>query len=207
MANEAIAEFEQRTIYVRAMKLKLQIARIYLVIKKNAEILELLDQVETFATKFKNDELMIESTMLRANLALDQKDYKLAEEISVNMPGQESLPVALVKFKLAYELGQIDELRKVYKRIMRFPSVQTHYKIPKYLTMKVMYKIPDMYDDEIYLEYVTFLCEKSVENNDQDIIGIAYNHLLEYYYSKRQYKKASEVAFEFLQNKRILRKL
>lgn len=207
VAQSIIKEYEQRTIYIRAMKVKLQLARIYLVIQKKNEIEEILDQVETFSKKFNINELNIELNMIKAEMAIREKDFDKAEIIISNIPLQKSIEGALVRFKLEYEKGRLDEIEKIYRKILTYPQVINHYKIPKYLGMKVMYKIPRLYNEKLYLEYVTFLCEKSVENNDQDIVGIAYNHLLEFYYSKRQYKKATEVAQDFLHNKKLLKKL
>lgn len=207
LAKEVIDEFENRTIYIRAMQVKLQVARVYYIIHKFKEIEEIIEQVERFARKYKDPRLINELLLIRVAVLLKQSRFDEAEKAIKDMPEQKSIPVALHRFKLARLQNRTEEIKKVYKEVMKFPEVKNHYKIPKLLTVQAMYKVPELYDEEVYLSTIEYLCEKAVENNDQDIIGIAYNYLLEYYYSKRQYKKATEVAQEFLHHKRILQKL
>ncbi len=207
IAKDIIKEFETRTIYIRSMQVKLQIARIYYVINKTSDIERILNQVRQFADKFQVKDLIEEIYLIEAAVQIRAKEYEKAEETVCKMPDQFSIPVALHKFKLALVQNQISIMTKLYKEILEYPDVKRHYKIPKLITMQIMHKVPALYDEDEYLEIVNFLCKKSVENNDQDIIGISYNYLLDYYHRKRQYKKAMEVAEEFLHNKRILQKL
>lgn len=207
IAKEIISEFEARTIYLRSMQTKLQIARIYYVINKTEDIERILSQVRQFANKFNMVDLIEECLLIEAAVQIRAKEYTKAEETIDKMPNQESIPVALHRFKLARVQNQISKMLKLYGEIMEYPEVKRHYKVPKFIKMQAMHKIPALYDEEEYLETVNELCDRAVENNDQDVIGIAYNYLLDFYHTKRQYKKAMEVAESFLQHKRILQKL
>lgn len=206
-SEEVISEFERRAIYMRAMQVKLQICRVYFTIHKFQEIDKLLNQVERFAYKYDDKEIIEEVLLIKVAVLIKLNKLKEAKKLLQQMPDQKAVAVALHKFKIARIEGDPEVIKKTYLEVMKYESVKNHYKIPKLLTVQAMHKVPSLYDEQVYLEYIEYLCKKSVQNNDQDIIGIAYNYLLEYYYSHRQYKKASEVAFEFLHHKKILQKL
>lgn len=207
IANEIITEYEKRTIYIRAMKVKLQIARVYLVIQKFDEMTDLLDQVYNFASKFEIIDLLEEVLLLRAAIQIKKGNLELAEQHISEMPYQKTISPALLKFRIAYNRDDKEAIEKLYYEVMKYPEIVNHYKMPNYFTVLSMYKVPSLFDEEVFLEAANNLANDAVRNNDQEIIGIAYNYLFEFYSSRRQYKKATKVAQEFLQHKRILRKL
>ena len=207
VANDIISEYEKRTIYVRAMRVKLQIARVYLVINKFDDMNELLNQVYNFASKFEVLSLLEEVLLLRAAVAIRHNDLDSAEQIIAEMPFQKSISTALYKFRVTYNKGEITALEKLYYEVMTYPEVLKHYKLPNYFTMLAMYKVPSLMNEEKYITIANKLVEDAIERNDQEFIGLAYNYIFEFYYSKRQYKKATDVAQNFLQHKKLLRKL
>ncbi len=207
IANEIITEFEKRTIYYRAMKVKLQLARVNLVIMKFDDMRTILDQVYNFASKFEVMSLLEEVLLLRAAIEIKLNNLEEAENYISQMPYQKSISSALLRFRIAYIRNQPLEIEKLYLKVMKYPEVKNHYKLPGYFTVLTMYKVPSLMDEDKYLESLTKMVDDAVENNDQEIIGLGFNYLFEYYSSKRQYKKATDVAKEFLQHKRILRKL
>ena len=67
----------------------------------------------------------------------------------------------------------------------------------------MMWKNTEVRDDESYLECLTELKELSVKIKDQENIALTHNLLILFYKEKKRYKRALEVAEEFLQEKKI----
>jgi len=202
-AAEVIKEYEDRTIYIRAMKVKLQVSRIYYHIAKNDEVEKLVNYVHQFAIKFQILELIDECAMLRAAVAIRYKKFDQASSLVESMPHQNGVSAVLLKFKIAFEQNDLDGIEQYYNEVILLEDIKNHEKIYNYLTIQTMSKIESIYDKEMYFKYISRLCELSKTNNDQEMIGIAYNYLIMYYHEERRYKKALEIAERLLRLKKI----
>ena len=200
---EVIKEFEDRTIYIRAMKTKLQVARILYHIEKNEETEELLAYVNRFAKKYHVDELLEECAMLRTAICIRNHNFEKAEEFIHSMPNEKSIPAVLLKFKIAFVKNDLKQLEQYFNKISKYSSVTSHEKVWVYLQIQAMSKLDFMYNKEDYFKKINRLIEISSANDDQEIIGIAYNYLIMYYHEERSYKKALEVAEKLLHLKKI----
>lgn len=198
IGQEIVKEFENRTIYIRAMKTKLQIARVFYHIKKNAEVLKITEYVKNFASKYHIDELTEECLMLEAGVAIRLKDYQKANELMEYMPDPESIPTVIFKFKIALFENDYSKLEEYYLKVLSFDSVKNNRKIWLYINVQAMNRLPKYYNKEVYLKYVLELTKMSSQNNDQDILEISYTYLIRYYQEERMYKKAMEAANELL---------
>ena len=185
------------------MKVKLQISRIYYHIAKNDEVEKLVNYVYQFAMKFQILELIDECVMLRAAIAIRYKEFDLAISLIDTMPHQNGLSAILLRFKVAFEKNDLESIEQYYNKIILVDAIKNHEKIFSYLTIQTMSKIESIYDKEMYFKYITRLCELSKANNDQEMIGIAYNYLIMYYHEDRRYKKALEIAENLLRLKKI----
>jgi tetratricopeptide (TPR) repeat protein len=180
------------------MKTKLQIARVFYHIKKNAEVLKITEYVKNFASKYHIDELTEECLMLEAGVAIRLKDYQKANELMEYMPDPESIPTVIFKFKIALFENDYSKLEEYYLKVLSFDSVKNNRKIWLYINVQAMNRLPKYYNKEVYLKYVLELTKMSSQNNDQDILEISYTYLIRYYQEERMYKKAMEAANELL---------
>ena len=67
----------------------------------------------------------------------------------------------------------------------------------------MMWKVPSVRDDVEYLKSLEELKTLSVLIKDQENITLSHNLLIQFYKDKKRYKKALEIAEEFLQEKKI----
>ena len=202
-SESVIKELENRTIYVRVMKTKLQVARIMYHIAKNDETLELVSYVERFASKYNLVELTEECLMLRAAIKIRIRQYDEADEVLSLMPNPESLSTVLLRFKIAFVQNDLERLEEYYKQIEGFETITSHEKVWTYLQVQAMSKLDSLYDKESYFEKISRLTEIAVKNNDQEMIGLAHNYLIMYHHEDRSYKKALEIAEKLLRLKKI----
>lgn len=203
LSQEIIKEFEARTIYIRAMKTKLQEARILYQITKNEETEVLVAYVDRFARKFKIDDLIEECAMLRAAIAIRLRDFEKAEYYINEIPNTEGISAVLLRFKIAFVQNNLDDIEKIYNEVIEYEEIKSHEKIRLYLTIQVMSKVEKYYDKKKYFEYITRLAEMSKRNMDQEMISIAHNYLIMYYHEERSYKKALDIAENLLHLKKI----
>jgi len=102
-----------------------------------------------------------------------------------------------------FEKNDLDKIEQRYNEVIKIQGVKNHEKVFSFLTVQTMSKVDSIYNKELYLKYITRLCEISSTNNDQEMIGIAYNYLIMYYHEDRKYKKALEIAERLLRLKKI----
>jgi transcriptional regulator with XRE-family HTH domain len=198
-----IKEFENRTIYIRAMKTKLQVARIYYHIAKNNETIELANYVERFARKFQIDELLEECIMLKAAIEIRNRNFDKAITLLDNMPDPTSISSVLLRFKVAFVKEDKEEILSYYKEISNLPHVKSHKKVWYYIQIQAMSKVESLYEEDKYIENIEYLTKLATTNNDQEMIGLSYNYLIMHYHEKRKYKKALELAETLLHFKKI----
>lgn len=203
LSEEVIKEFEDRTIYIRAMKTKLQRARIFYNISKNEETEKIVEFVNRFATKFNVLELIEECAMLRAAIQIRLRNFKKAEELVDIIPDQEGVTAVLLRFKICFVQEDFVSLEKYYNKIKTFKQVTSHEKVWLYIQVQTMSKIEHLYDKEKYFESITRLVEIATNNNDQEMIGLAHNYLIMYHHEDRSYKKALEISEKLLHLKKI----
>ena len=200
---EVIKEFEDRTIYIRAMKTKLQVARILFHIAKNDETEKIVAYVYRFAKKYNVDELLEDCAVLRAAISIRNLDFEKAEEYINEIPDSKSVAAVLLKFKIAFVNSDLEHMEEYYNEISKYDSVKKHEKVWVYLQIQAMSKLESLYNKEEYFKKIKRLIEISSANNDQEIIGIAHNYLIMFYHEERSYKKALDIAEKLLHIKKI----
>lgn len=202
-SQQIIKEFEDRTIYIRAMKTKLQIARILYHIAKNDETIEIVNHVERFGRKYNVVELIEDCIMMRAAIKIRLEKFDEAEELLQTMPDPKSISCVLLRFKIAFILNDLERMESYFNEIKNFESIQQNEKVFLYIEIRAMSKIKSLFDKKSYLEKLERLTEIASTNMDQEMIGLAHNYLIMFYHEERQYKKALEIAESLLHLKKI----
>ena len=202
IAKSAIEEFEEKTIYVRAMRCRILIARVYLKILKFDKAEKLVANVESFAIQFDIDVLIDECHILRAGIMFFKKNYKgTIRELGLH--SNQDLKVLILPRFRSYLMSKDKRLKNYYNEVMKMgiEKITT----TKYLLIKVlmMWVDEEIRDDIDYVDSLNKLADLSVEANDQEIIGLTHNLLISFYREKRKYKKALEIADTFLLHKKI----
>lgn len=202
LANAAIEEFEEKTVYVRAMKCRMLIAKIYVFILKLDKAQILVDYVDSFTKQFNIAVLTNECHILKSAIAFYNKDYLLAVEELEEHTNQEAKELILPRFRI-YLMDKDDRLLDFYNDVME--NKKDLLTINKYLLIKVlmMWVNKDVRVDKEYIESLNQLSELSINSNDQEYIGLSHNLLIDYYRENRKYKKALEIADELLLLKKI----
>lgn len=203
LGTEIIKQFEERTIYIRAMKTKLTMVNIFYHIAKNEEVYELTSNVLRFAEKYNIPQLIEECILYHVKIDIRNKEYTKAEMQLTKMPNQNGVSTLMHRFKIAYIQDREEGIRKYYKLLMSNDEFLKNEKEYIYLQVQAMSKLSDMYDREKYLEMIQWLIDFSTKNNDQQMITLSYNHLLKFYYQDRSYKKAIDIANKLLHFKKI----
>lgn len=203
ITSSIVKEFEERTIYMRAMKTKLLMARIYYHIAKNDEVYEIANYVERFAHRYNVTELIEECEMFRAAIDIRNGHYDKAEEHLLKMPDQKSITTVLLRFKISYVTDNFEEMEQYFVELSEFESVRQNEKVWKYLQVQAMSRLPRFYDRDKYLELIKWLIDFSTKYNDQEMITLSYNYLIMFYHEERSYKKALELAEKLLHFKKI----
>ena len=202
IAQEAIEVFELKTIYTRAMKCRILIAKVYLKILKLDQTQKLVDYVDSFATQFKFKILTDECRILKAEILFFKKNYSGAiKELELHSE-QSSSELILPRFR-SYLMGKDERLFNYYNEIIS--NDKNRITRSKYLLIKVLmlWIHEGIRDDVEYVDSLNELTQIAVEANNQEIIGLAHNLLIIFYREKRKYKKALEVADQLLMLKKI----
>ena len=203
ICTKIISEFEDRTIYIRAMKTKLVMVDIFYHIAKNDEVFEITSNVLRFARRFNIPELLEECITYHVRIDLRNRDFDKAEEHLLEMPDQNSDNTLLLRFKKAYVQDDKDDMKKYFDILSKSESLKKRPKDWKFLQVQAMSRLPEIFDRDKYLELLNWLIEFASENNVQEMITLAYNHLIMLYHQERSYKKALEIADKFLHFKKI----
>jgi len=166
------------------------------------KVSELVQYVELFAEKFNVTVLTDECKVLRSWMYYLQEEYQEAVKLLDSCTNPSSDSLILPRFRL-YLMSKDERLTSYYKMIMETKENTLTRK--KYLLIRVlmMWKNTEVRDDESYLECLTELKELSVKIKDQENIALTHNLLILFYKEKKRYKRALEVAEEFLQEKKI----
>lgn len=202
MCKEAIEEFEERTEYIRAMRVRLSIVRVYLHIMKLSEVEKLTEYVERFAVKMKIQSLVDQCHVIKATSNFYKKDYKKAEFSLRKHENQETTWLILPWFRI-YTMLRDGRVHDYYKNVVL--KRQSELTRKKFLLIKVLYlwHFPEFRKDDDYLASVVELIEEGKKSMDQEVITLSHNLHIIYYKEKRSYKKALDIVEEFLQLKKI----
>jgi len=202
IAENVIAEYEDRALYLRAMNTRLSIARVYTTILKHKEAFEQVEYVESFSKQFNLEILMDQCRIIRSEIHFLRKEYKHTLKILRNVKDIQPKYILYPMFRALLMLKH-EGLNAYYKMIV--DTKQNQISEIGFLIIKVLmlWKNPDMDKDDEYIKSLHKLADLSVEANYQEYVGLTYNLLIMYYRERRKYKKALEIADEFLLNKRI----
>ncbi len=201
ICTSIIEEFEKRTIYLRAMRCRLLIARVYLTILKLDQVIKLVEFVEQFAEEFHLQDFIDECHIIRANVYFFKQQYKLGIDELDKISNSEATGMYYSRFRM-YLLSKDERLVDYYNDIIKYHEQDLTRST--FLLIKVFMKyLNKEYRDETYLPEIIELKDLSINGNDQEIIGLTMNILIEYYKEDRKYKKALEYSEELLNHKKI----
>ncbi len=202
IAQTVIEDFEEKTIYIRAMNCRLLIARVYLKILKLDEAEKLISYVESFAMQYKVDILLDKCHILKSEILFFKLDYKEAtKELNLSKL-KDSKDVTFLKFRILL-MSKASHLFDYYYDVMN--NKKENITTKDYLLIKVlmMWINIEVRNDEEYVDSLNQLVKLSIAANDQEIIGVAHNLLIMFYREKRRYKRALEIAETLLIHKKI----
>lgn len=202
LSNEAINEYESRTDYIRAMRCRLTIVRVYLHIMQIDKVLELVNYVDRFASKMKIQSLVDQCNVIRATTSFYQNDFKKAEEYLTLHQNQSTHWLILPWFRI-YTMLRDGRVHEYYKNVVL--KRQNEITRKKFLMIKVLYMwhFEEKRNDEEFISAVNELIVEGRRSMDQEVITLAYNLNIIYFKNKRSYKKALEIVEEFLHLKKI----
>lgn len=201
IAQEAVQEFERRTEYLRAMRVRLTIIRIYLHIMKLDKVDEMLTYVESFASKMNIVSLIDHCMFLRSKASFQKKHYKDSEYYLNQHSNQQNPWLILPRFRTLTMLKD-EKVHTFYKDIIENKS--TEITLKTLLLIKVLYQHHFKDDStEEYLSDLEALTEEAVQSMDQELITLSYNLQIVFYKQARKYKKALDVVDKFLHLKKL----
>jgi len=203
ISNVIIKEFEDRTIYIRAMKTKLLQAGIFYHIAKNDEVYEITNFVERFARKYNIPELFEECIVFRTEIDIRNKEYDKARMQLSRVLDEKSISVYLLLFKIAYVTNDKEKIEEMYNLLSESDLKIKSPRSWKYLQVQAMSKLPSLFDENTYLKLLKWLVDFSTTYNDQEMITMSYNYLISFYHGERSYKKALDLAENLLHFKKI----
>jgi hypothetical protein len=184
------------------MNTRLSIARVYTTILKHKEAFEQVEYVESFSKQFGLDILMDQCRIIRSEIHFLRKEYKHTLKILRSVKDIKSKYILYPMFR-ALLMIKHEGLNAYYKMIVE--TKQNQLSEIGFLIIKVLmlWKNPEMDKDDDYINSLHKLADLSVKANYQEFVGLTYNLLIIFYREKRKYKKALEIADEFLLHKRI----
>ncbi len=201
LCTKIIEEYEKRTNYLRAMRCRLLIARVYLAIMRFDQVISLVEHVEQFAEQFKLQYYLDDCYIIRSGVSFYKGNYNksitdLDQVVDVTIPGY-----SYTRFR-AYLLNKDPRLSEYYLEITQdeYSSLSSYTK----LLIKILMKWQNNeYRDDLYISEINTLKDLVVKGNDQELIGLTYNLLIAYHKESRKYKKALEISEELLKLKKI----
>lgn len=202
LCHEAIEEYEKRTEYIRAMRVRLSIVRVYLHIMKLSEVEKLTEYVERFARKMNIQSLVDQCCVIKSTSHFYRKNYKEAA-LSLNKHENQHTQWLILPWFRIYTMLRDDRIHEYYHQVVL--KRQSEITRKKFLLMKVLYAwhFPEFRNEEEYLPSIVELVEEGKRSMDQEVITLSHNLYIIYYKEKHRYKKALEIVEEFLQLKKI----
>lgn len=201
LCNQVIDEYERKSNYIRAMYCRLLISRVYLKIMKFDQVMTLVERVSQFAQQFEIQYLIDECHVIQAGVYFYWEDYDGAIKELNQVQDTTIDRYAYTRFRV-YLVSNDTRLHSYYAAITdeKDNSLSKSTKILVRILMKWQNK---SYRDEDYVSDIESLKDLAVVGNDQELIGLTYNLLIQYYKEDRKYKKALEISEELLEHKKI----
>ncbi|AIO19583.1 helix-turn-helix protein [Candidatus Izimaplasma bacterium HR1] len=201
LCNKVIEEYEKRTNYLRAMRCRLLIAKVYLTIMRFDQVITLVDHVAQFAEQFTLQYLLDNCYVMRAEVYFYKNSYEKAINELNKVVDTSTTGYAYTKFRV-YLVNKDIRLVGFYNEIIKdeYSALSESSKLLIKILMKWQNKD---YRDDTYISEINELKTHSVKGNSQELIGLTYNLLIEYYKEDRKYKKALEISEELLKLKKI----
>jgi len=165
------------------------------------QVISLVEHVEQFAEQFGLQYYLDDCYIIRAGVSYYNNDYDkvitlLDKVVDKTIPGY-----AYARFR-TYLVNKDSRLNEYYQEIT--DDSYTDLPLQSKLLITVLMKWQNKeYRDELYLTEIYDLKDQAVLGNDQELIGLTFNLLIEYYKDDRKYKKALEISEELLKLKKI----
>jgi transcriptional regulator with XRE-family HTH domain len=201
LCTKSIEEYEERTNYLRAMRCRLLIARVYLTIMRFDQVIILVEHVEQFAEQFGLQYYLDDCRIIRSGVSFYKNNYEKAiaeldQVVDITITGYD-----YARFR-TYLVSKDARLYEYYQEITqdKYSSLSDSRKLLIKILMKWQKK---EYRDDLYISEIDNLKDLAVRGNDQELIGLTYNLLIEYYKENRKYKKALQISEELLKLKKI----
>jgi len=200
--KEAITEFETKTIYIRAMRLRLQIAYASIIILKFERANDLVDLVEMYGKKINSTELCEQCNVYRAVLLLKQNRLHEAKQELDKVLQFKDYSYYYLKMRISsFEKDHIS-YNKIYDEAMTLPILATSYRSIMVFDTIGLFMNEDT-DGKTFIAKMNELIDYGMTGNDQELLDAILNILIDYYKNERMYKKAMETAEKLLQIKKF----
>ena len=201
LCTKTIEEYERRTNYLRAMRCRLLIAKVYLTIMRFDQVITLLEYVEQFAAQFGLQYYIDDCYIIRAEVSFYKNNYEQALSELDKVVDTTLTGYAYTRFRI-YLVSRDDRLYEYYQEVIQNKNSSLSDSNKLLITVLMKWQQKD-YRDDLYVSEIIELKNRVVIGNDQELIGLTYNLLIEYYKEDRKYKKSLEMAEELLKLKKI----
>ncbi|MCF7926875.1 MAG: helix-turn-helix transcriptional regulator [Candidatus Izimaplasma sp.] len=202
LANKTIGIYEESGNYLRAIRTKLSLANIHLIIKKLNTAMEIVNTVLKFAKKHSIVHLIGMAGTIKANILFVKGEYKDALSTINGHFDPKSRWVAFTKFRILL-FKDVEEAKDYYIEIKNDKDILLSDREKLYIDCLYFWVVEKLSENKQYLKSLKTACNFAVEENDQELIGITYNLRIYYYKRKRHYKKAVELAKKFGIHKKL----
>jgi transcriptional regulator with XRE-family HTH domain len=201
LCKNTIEEYERRTNYLRAMSCRLLIARVYSTIMRFSQAISIVEHVEQFAEQFSLQHYLDACYIIRSGISFYNNDYERAIAELDNVIDTTLTGYSYNRFRI-YLVNKDNRLNDFYQEII--DDKNDVLSDSEKLLIRVLMKWQNKeYRDDSYMLEIEDLKKLAVTGNDQEIIGLSYNLLIEFYKENRKYKKSLEIAEELLTLKKI----
>lgn len=202
LAQESIRTCESKTLYVRAMYLRLQISYASGIIRKFDYAEELIAFAEQYANKTNNTILLEECLMHRASIALKKGKVHTARDFVNKVKYSKEYSYYYIQMQIAAKKHDRKTYQKYLLEAMKIPLLK--YSSRAILIFEAIgLSFEKNRDDQEYEEHLEKLVEYGKISNDQELLDAVLNMLISFYQQHRMYKKAMETAKLLLHYKKF----
>ena len=198
IANKCILEYESKTNYVRAMRLRTRIAHDFIRIHKFEEAKEIYNFVNDYSIKYKIKDLENRCNTRLAQIAVIQNKYELANEYLKKVTPEFSKMYHYLMFDLFVYYKDNKKLLEYYKSTMSKDWVKKHKKSYNFFKLIIMRNIDGYMDKAEYERLLLNQIDIAIKSDDAEMLEVSSKHLMNFYKSERKYKKGLEISEHLL---------
>lgn len=192
IARKAIKEFEQKTNYIRAMRLRTRIAYDLYRINKFEESEELYKMVLQFSTKYNVRDLMDRCNTRLSFLSFLKSDFDTAKKYLNDVTVGYNRLYHYLQFDLVKHYGTEADFIALYKQYIRLDWVQKSPKTKLFFELIYMRYKPEFMNKVKFEKHLLKLIKIGHQTDDGEMIEVSCNMLANFYQNERRYKAAYE---------------